>query len=53
MDDLEEEKPLWNGPVCSMCGGTGQYPYHPDINGVVVTKWGRCAACNGHGREPS
>jgi hypothetical protein len=38
---------------CIMCHGTKVYPYHPRVDGVVVTKWHTCAACNGSGKEPS
>lgn len=46
--------PYYEGPAeretteCSMCHGTGVYPYQ--VNPPEV-KWGTCGACGGTGRE--
>lgn len=41
----------WLGPICRMCGGTGQATFHPGLPAAPYQA--RCPACNGHGREPS
>jgi DnaJ-class molecular chaperone len=40
----------WEGPECQMCHGTGVAQLIP---GDGIPRYVHCAACNGHGREPS
>jgi hypothetical protein len=46
--------PLWNGPFCLGCGGSGVAYFSGYADGKDGPGYyARCPACNGHGREPS
>lgn len=57
LDDQGRPAPRWDGPTCVMCSGTGEhFAYRDRGDGTVarnVPTGLPCAACNGHGRDPS